>query len=215
VHRRKPGGLITVEYLSEFLGVPLHVFRQGEQNPDNNVISSARNVPLYSVNEPGASKAWELPGCDLEWMGACQSVLRSIVISPELDVELCCGIAMSTIPELYIGSLQTDDLVTILQRGNQDLIANWLALEGPSSILNFVRSKDPTILLPERYANRCHLCNELFTREDVREVLRKNAHERREALLLMRGTLDWISDDWATDTHALNESYPQPGMLSS
>ena len=107
---------------------------------------------------------------------------------------------MSSIPELSIGSLADSDLLSILQWGNQDLITNWLALEGPASILSFVRSKDPSIKLPDHYVSQCHVCNELFTRNDVRQVLRKYATERREGLQIMRGTLDWISEDWAAST---------------
>jgi hypothetical protein len=115
-------------------------------------------------------------------------------------VNICCGIAMMSIPELSIGSLAENDLLTILQRGNQDLIANWLALEEPASILNFVRAKDPSIRLSEHYVNRCHLCNELFVREDVRCVLREHAAERLEAVLLERAMLDWATEDRAAAT---------------
>jgi hypothetical protein len=196
-HRRKPGGRITVEYLSKYLGVDLHVYRKGQKNPDNNVICTGRNVPLDSSSEQTTSEPWDIPESDSDWMGACDSVLRSIIITSDLAVHVCCGIAMITIPELSIGSLLEDDLITILQRGNQDLITNWLALEGPASILSFVRSRDPNIRLPEHFANRCHLCNELFTREEVRCLLAKHAVERTEELLLMRAALDWVSEDWA------------------
>ena len=46
VHRRKPGGHLTVESLSEALGVNLHVFKQGQCNPGNNVISTGGNIPI-------------------------------------------------------------------------------------------------------------------------------------------------------------------------
>ena len=98
-----------------------------------------------------------------DWSGACKSVLKSIVVFPDLSVQICCGIALTDIPELTIGSLKKSSLLDILKSGNRDLIANWLALEGPSSVLDFVRSKDPTIDLPEQYLGRCHVCNELFT----------------------------------------------------
>ena len=199
-HRRKPGGRLTVEYLSEYFDVPLHVYREGEKNPDNNVICSGRNIPLHTSSEQDASEPWEIPNNHGNWMGACKSILRSIVVFPNLDVQICCGIAMSSIPELSIGSLADSDLLSILQWGNQDLITNWLALEGPASILSFVRSKDPSIKLPDHYVSQCHVCNELFTRNDVRQVLRKYATERREGLQIMRGTLDWISEDWAAST---------------
>ncbi len=199
-HRRKPGGHVTVESLSEYLGVRLHVYRKGEKNPDNNVICTGRNVPLDTSDAELAAEPWEVPENDGDWMGACDSVLRSIVVGSDLSVHICCGIAMMTIPELTIGSLAGGKLLPILQYGNQDLIANWLALEGPSSILNFVRSVDPSIKLPDHYANRCHLCNELFTRKDVRRLLTQHAYQRADDLVLMRGALDWISEDWAPST---------------
>jgi hypothetical protein len=137
-----------------------------------------------------------LPENDRDWMGACDAVLRNIIIASDLSVHICCGIAKTTTPELSIGSLTEDDLIAILQRGNQDLIANWLALEGPSLILNFARPQDPSIKLPKHYVNKCHLCNELFTREDVRRVLAEHAGKRAQDLMLMRSALDWISEDW-------------------
>jgi len=197
VHRRKQDGQITVASLSEYLGVDLHLYRRGESNPDNNVISTGRNVPLDSSGAQTTSELRDIPKDDSAWTGACDSVLQSIVIGPDLRAQICCGIAKSSIPELSIGSLADSDLLTVLKRGNQDLITNWLALEGPSSILSFVRSKDPAIKMPEHYVNRCHLCNELFTRDDVRRVLQEHAGERRQALTLMRGVLDWVSEDWA------------------
>jgi len=103
-------------------------------------------------------------------MDPCPLVLSKIIISPQKKVEICCGIASSSIEEFCIGSLEEESLFKILQKGNEDLIANWLALAGPSSILDFVLSKDPTINIPTTYVNNCHLCNELFTREDVRQI---------------------------------------------
>lgn len=196
--RRKPGGKITVEYLSKYLGVTLHLYKEGEKNPANNIILSTRNVPLYS-GEP-----FEIAENNSNWTGACDSILSNIIISPDRRVQICCGIATNTIPELYIGSLADNDLLSILKRGNQDLIANWLALEGPSSILSFVRSKAPEIDLPEQYVNRCHLCNTLFTRDDVRSILQTHAHEKRNDILLMRGLLDWVSENWAPSLEHIN-----------
>lgn len=213
-HRRKPGGQLTVEAISTYLGAELHHYREGEKNPDNDVICTGRNVPLNSRSTPGEAPPWELPEHDTDWMGACPSVLRSIVINSDRQVHICCGIARIDIPELSIGSLDYTSLIEILDQGNRDLIVNWLALEGPASILEFVRNKDPNLALPEHYVNRCHLCNELFTRDDVRSVLQAHAAERRDALLMLRSTLDWVSEDWAASSatspqsHGLNTGAP-------
>jgi hypothetical protein len=218
VHRQKPGGEITPQFLSKYFGVELRVWRQGGENPDNNVICTSRNVPIRATRRATDAVQVDVQDDDRQWTGACKSVLRSIVVFPDLSVQICCGIALSSIPELTIGSLSETDLLEILKRGNQDLIANWLALEGPSSILSFVREKDPDIRLPSQYVGRCHLCNELFTNPRVRKVLAEHAEERRDGLLMMRGVLDWISEDWAPSTqceaqHASNLPHPQAAAV--
>ncbi len=193
-HRRVPGSRITTDYLSEFLGVELREFRPAENHDGAGVFLSNHHVPIRARVE-----GRKLDGCDVDetsWQGPCPVVMREIVISPNRQVEICCGIARSSIQELCIGSLAEESLLSILARGNRDLIVNWLALAGPASIAEFVRSKEPMIDLPNAYVNRCHLCNELFTRDDVRRILRACAPERGEMVALMRGILDWVSEEW-------------------
>lgn len=188
--RKTPGGVIDKDYLSKYLGVQLKTFTSGEENPDNNVILDGVNIPIKS----GAHKYSGLS--DNSWMGPCENVLTRIIIAPDKRVQICCGIASSSIEELYIGTLYKDgNLLEILQRGNADLMTNWLALEGPSSILNFVRSKDRGIDLPDTYVNRCHACNELFSRQDVREILARHGAEKCNMIEVMRGIFDWTADD--------------------
>lgn len=192
-YRKNPGGVIDRDYLSKYLGVELKKFVHGEDNPNNNVILDGVNIPIKS------GRAQDCSGCaDNSWMGPCESVLTRVVIAPDKRVQICCGIASSSIEELYIGTLYEDgNLIEILQNGNADLITNWLALEGPSSIQDFVRSKDREIDLPDTYVNRCHACNELFSRQDVREILARHGAEKCSMVEVMKGILDWATDDWA------------------
>ena len=191
--RQCPEGKITVPFLSSFLGIPLQEYRRGQENPDNNIFLPGKNIPIKTGY-------WERPcseGKELSasWTDPCDSVLSKIVISPDKKVEICCGIASGSIKEFYIGSLEEEGLFQILQKGNEDLIANWLALAGPASILEFVLSKEPTLDIPDNYVNRCHLCNELFTREEVRQILREHAVEQVEIIALLRGILEWANED--------------------
>ena len=189
-HRLCPGGRITPEFLSGYLGVPLQEFREGKPNPDNNAIQTGRNVPIKSgVLEPHDGKL----EAATPWTGPCSSVLSKIVISPRKEVEICCGIASSSIQDFYLGSLENENLFRLLQRGNEDLITNWLALAGPASILDFVRSKDGNLELPSHYANKCHLCNELFTREEVRQILKEHGQEQAEMIGVLREVLEWAN----------------------
>jgi len=180
-----PNGKITPKYLSKYLGVELKEFKRGEKNPKNNVYLNGRNVPIKSADMVCEDEVGS------RWKGPCPSVLSRMIISPDKYFEICCGIASSSIEEFRIGSLEKTSLLQLLQIGNEDLITNWLALEGPSSILDFVRSEDPSIDLPENYVNRCHLCNELFTRSDVRNILRKYASEKIEMISIMRDILEF------------------------
>ncbi len=191
-YRRNPEGLIDREYLSKFLGVELKTFVHGEENPRNNVLLEGVNIPIKS------GQARDCPAsADNSWMGPCDSVLTRVIIAPDKRVQICCGIASGSIDELYIGTLYKDgNLIEILRKGNENLVTNWLALEGPSSIQDFVRSKAPWIDLPESYVNRCHACNELFSRDDVREVLVQHGAEKCGMISVMRGILDWATDDW-------------------
>jgi len=193
-NRKKKGGTITIDSLSEYLGVSLHHFKRGENNPPNNVILAGRNIPIDSICEPDDVYDDNATIDENDWKGACSSVLNKIVISPDLRVQICCGILKTSIPELYIGSLQNEDLLAILTRGNQDLITNWLALEGPSSILEFVQSKDDTIKCRKNYVSKCHLCNELFSRSDIREIVQQYATEKEDSLVLERGILECLND---------------------
>lgn len=197
VHRDKEGGTITHEYLQEFLGVELSVFEQGKQNPKNNVISLGPNVPIKSREEDTCSESMpkELAG---PCVGPCKSVMKSIIVSANRRIQICCGIASNSIPELFIGRLGEAPLLRILANGNSDLVTNWLALEGPSGILDFVQKKAPDLEIRGDFVNRCDLCNELLSRDDVRQVIADHGQERAEVLGMLRGALDWVSDDWAT-----------------
>ena len=69
-------------------------------------------------------------------------------------------------------------MVHLLDKGNNDLIWNWLALEGPAGIMNFIKEKDSRVQFEERYLNNCHLCRDIFARDETRQVLRKHAKEK-------------------------------------
>ncbi len=190
-HKRVKNNRITPDYLSDYLGVELHQFNEEEPNPHEDMYSSGYTVPIglhakdldhsdYIVY-PENSTAWQVP---------CSGVLSSIIISPQKDLRICCGMIDQRVPELSIGNLEDQSLAAIICEGNNDLMANWLALEGPYGILNFVKQKAPELTFKNRYVNHCHLCDELLTRADVREVLARHATEKAQSLFFQRGMLE-------------------------
>ena len=106
------------------------------------------------------------------------------------EVRICCGMIDQRVPELSVGSLDHQTLADIVCQANTDLMANWLALEGPVGIMNFVREKEPQIGFRKQYVNHCHLCNDIFTRDEVRDAVRRHAREKVPAITLQRGLLE-------------------------
>lgn len=190
-HKQIKDCRITPASIAEFLGVELTEYREGEENPRTNLFSSSLTVPVgHQAGCPETEYDIVYPASESAWSAPCSSILSSIIVSPVKEVRICCGMIDQRVPELTVGNLVEQSLAGVVCQGNSDLIANWLALEGPYGIMKFVQQKAPRIPFRERYVNHCHLCNDLFTRFEVREVLRVHAHEKQEALTLQRGLLE-------------------------
>jgi len=181
--------LITIEYLEQFLGVKLATYCKGQPNPKHNVASFGVTVPV----------GWEsdqLSDSDLVYSAEefvklpCASALERIVITPRGELAICCGIGSDDFPESIIGSLHDKPLLDLLIQANDDLIVNWLALEGPYGIMRFIQEQDPTISFRNRYVNMCHLCHDIFSRRETRSILRRTAHTRVPSVSLNRAWLE-------------------------
>jgi hypothetical protein len=182
---------INPSSLEELLGHKLTNFIEGsKKNPRNFVYSYGVTIPVgWGCN---AIKDHELlwPADDATWQGPCKTVLENIVISPNGDLSVCCGIGSDNIPETIIGNVNQHRLVDILSEGNNDLILNWLALEGPFGIMRFVQQKVPHLTFKQHYVNTCHLCHDLFSRDEVRDVIAAHCDERIPLIAMKRATLE-------------------------
>jgi hypothetical protein len=192
-HKQVKNGHITPESIADFLGVELTEFKEGGENPKTDLYSSSLTVPVgFGTNWLDPDDYIIYPSSQTAWSAPCSGILSSIIISPTKEVRICCGMIDQRVPELTVGSLENQSLAEIVCEGNTDLIANWLALEGPFGIMNFIREKAPQIDFQKQYVNHCHLCNDLFTRVEVRNALRQHAPEKAEAIALQRGFLEAV-----------------------
>jgi len=190
-HRRVKNGRITPESIADYLGAELTEFREGEKNPRTDLYSSSLTVPIgHGSDRLNQDDYIIYPSCAAAWSAPCSSILSSVIVSPIKDVRICCGMIDQRVPELSVGNLAEQTLAEIVCEANADLVANWLALEGPCGIMEFVREKAPWIDFKSRYVNHCHLCNDLFTRAEVRDVIGRHAHEKVESVALQRGFLE-------------------------
>lgn len=192
-HKKVKDARITDTTLSELLGVPLQRFDPSVENPRFDVYDSGYTVPVGHRSETLPEDQYIVyPDYDGAWKVPCSSVLSCTIIGPERDIRLCCGMIEQDVPELSFGKVGEQSLLELICRANTDLIANWLALEGPYGILRFVQDKAPHIVFREQYVNCCHLCNDLLTRAEVREVLQDTAAEKASELTLRRGILEAV-----------------------
>ena len=190
-HKRVKNGQITPESISDFLGVPLTEFKEDGKNQKTDLYSSSLTIPIgHGAKSLNPAERIIYPASMSACSSPCSSILSSIIVSPTKDVRICCGMIDQRVPELTVGSLESQTLAEIVCEGNTDLIANWLALEGPYGIMSFIQEKAPEVKFQKQYVNHCHLCNDIFTRDDVRNAIKQHAHEKVEAISLQRGFLE-------------------------
>lgn len=191
-HKQVKNGKISESNLSQLLGKPMRRFNPGRKKQPRYLYDTGFTIPVGHGSEHLSEDLHIVYPTedDIQWKTPCSGVLSSTIIGPERDLRLCCGMIEQDVPEISIGSLTKNSLKELICRANSDLIANWLALEGPYGILKFVQEKMPEIKFPNRFVGRCHLCNHLFTRTDIREILQTYAGQKSEELSLRRGVLE-------------------------
>ena len=143
-------------------------------------------VPVGREPAPDSVKPLHSAACGK----SCGSILRDVVIDPYHRFLVCCGIVSKGIPELTLQDLRTTPLIDVIDDANNDLILNWLALEGPASIARFIMEQDPSVTFDAPYVGICHLCNDIFTRPETRDVLHANAWKARGRIAMHRSFLE-------------------------
>lgn len=125
----------------------------------------------------------------------CDSVLRTVVITPSKAVGLCCGLSRELIPELNV-SWELQRLSELLSQAGNDFMKIWLFVDGPERILAWAAELNPDIEWENRYAHHCHVCLALFNDPVVRRTIAENYRTRTEDVLT-RYTLHLRSQELA------------------
>ena len=134
-------------------------------------ISSGHTLPIGRGAQQVNPLDWVSPEVTEDcWRGPCNEVLKEIAIAPDGRLSPCCGLVDRSIPYFYAGSVIHHDLLEVLEIANKSVIYNWLALAGPSSIMDYIISQDPDIPFLGRYVQNCQICNEIFSDPRKTEV---------------------------------------------
>jgi hypothetical protein len=114
----------------------------------------------------------------------CDSVLTTIVATPNGRMGLCCGLTRELIPELNVEINPDSSIREIYRIASYDFLKIWLFVEGPERILAWAATKDSTIEWENKYAHHCHACLALFKDKKVRNVIEKYYKEKVKEVLL-------------------------------
>jgi hypothetical protein len=115
--------------------------------------------------------------------GGCDSILATLVLTPDRQVGICCGLTREMIPELNL-DYSTNSLDVIVTSAGRDFFKIWLFVDGPERILAWAASKNPLIEWENRYSHRCHTCLAVFDDPVVRETVATHYRERINDVLL-------------------------------
>ncbi len=183
---------IMPEYLEEFFGKKLTAYKEGCKNPTNFVYTYGATIPVGWESENLSEEDLLWPNDEDNWNKPCKSVLESIVVDSDGNLSICCGIGSVEVPETAIGNVFEKPMADLILEANNDLIVNWLALQGPYGIMKFIQSRAPDIPFKPRYVNVCHLCHDIFSREETRAALSPTALEVIPVLGLERA---WVENN--------------------
>lgn len=182
---------INPGYIESYFGGKVKRFNEKQRNKQGIYYEYGITVPVGWESENLSEDELLWPEDADCWKRPCQSVLKNIVITPLGDLSICCGIGSEDIPETVVGNINAHSMPDLLIKANHDLVINWLALEGPYGIMRFVKKKRPDIAFRDRYVNDCHLCHDIFSRQEIRDVLADSVGEMVPVLSMERA---WVEN---------------------
>lgn len=122
----------------------------------------------------------------LHLRGGCNSILKTLVLTPDQRVGMCCGLTREQIPEL--NSSWSEGMNSIIDQAGADFLKIWLAVDGPERILAWAATKDPAIEWENKYAHHCHACAAIYRDPRVRSAIREHYRERIDDVLARYST---------------------------
>lgn len=153
------------------------------------LFSTARTVPIGRGSENIDRGEWiRFFGDSKSWIGPCNEVFSNVTVQPDGSLSPCCGIIDRKLPEFYYGNVVDMPLVDVITSADQVILYNWLALEGPSGIKDYIESKRPEMKkeFHSTYIQNCELCQDLFSCPSKRKVIEQGTLDKKNEITLKR-----------------------------
>ena len=126
-----------------------------------------------------------------EQIGGCPWAVRSAAISAKGHFVSCCGFEVEDNQILDYGDLNKHSLAELMDRADNDLITNMIAIIGPVKLKQLLQQIAPDeVSFPRKsYRGYCEVCEDLVSIKQNREALYKYQSHFVEAIVAARAAL--------------------------
>ena len=125
--------------------------------------------------------------------GGCPHAARAPAISPRGHLLACCGFELEGNPILDYGDGSTTPVAELMDRADEDVITNLIALVGPPQIATLLRERWPDeVELRSVYRSHCEACHDLVHIPRNRQALYRHQHRFARLLRDMRDRLEQL-----------------------
>jgi len=222
VHCTGPTTTFNDEQLDALLGEQLPRLFNGDRErtlfdtPGRRPFVCVSNTSLQAVGRAGQCLSSSDIEMDERWerrsreIGGCPWAVRSPAITPDGHLVSCCGFEVRGNEVLDIGDLAGSSLTELLDHADGDLPLNWIALEGPYAIMDFLKSLDPALPFRQRYGSYCELCQHIVTDPVIQKALFDNMERRVFHILQRRENIKAALQEQAEAEDWLSEPATEP-----
>ncbi|MEM4324033.1 MAG: radical SAM protein [Candidatus Nitrosocaldaceae archaeon] len=141
---------------------------------ENITLAISKVIPVGRAHlEIPQEEIWSEPGIPL---GACGDVLN-LTISPDGNVTPCCA-GSELCPSLSLGNVYYKRLDKMMETLRGNFMLQSLFYAGPAYFAELIKEAGLESKLLPAYASYCHLCNHIFTNEELAIIVKRKINER-------------------------------------
>lgn len=122
----------------------------------------------------------------------CDTVLDTLVITPDYHLKSCCGLSVNSIPEMNMGAVSPKTLRAAHAEQFDDFLKIWLKVDGPEGIINYIKGKHTDVETP-KFSHPCQACKFLYSSQKIRGLIREHFTEKIADVLFRFSTVKEIT----------------------
>jgi hypothetical protein len=107
----------------------------------------------------------------------CGQIFDNIVVTPYREVSACCGLTLEYIPEMKLGSLDSQTVSAAYLSQTDDFLKYWIHTDGPYSIIEEMLGEERSAEVLKGVVHICQACVILHQNQEVRAKLSERHQE--------------------------------------